>query len=427
MSPKNIRTLSLAFAQLFNVKSWLSNPNDAVKLYGLQIISREVLSEGKKIGYLNEVGFSHFETIVSIINDAAKFKGQAAHFDIWDSCKVILGKLILLNSIPPEISIFLNLVYEHIESKIYSRTFVVSIEGVKLKEVETLPLGRFRLVRASAEFLFSNGISDEDSRIPDLIKKMGGAQVWFVGAVEATYEVAKTEFFHQARLAAGLLAVSAASTFDGGAHAFRISAVTPEETITHATAYLSWRTGEDFLGSGMHFRKGQDYKIDSVLAKEFQGTTPSATILKILQQSTHNKLEAAIVRAVYWFSDAHKDPVQVMRLVKFWSCIESFFSQKGDITKSVSIGTAAVLTFGPSNFVARADYFSIRKCLARLYEKRSEAVHNGMHDHVNSSDLADLSQWAAWLILNMAAMSDKYIDAEKVLEHCFDLDQKMTA
>lgn len=42
-------------------------------------------------------------------------------------------------------------------------------------------------------------------------------------------------------------------------------------------------------------------------------------------------LKAAIVKATYWFTDAQRDQERVMQFVKYWSCIEAFFST--DLTR----------------------------------------------------------------------------------------------
>lgn len=423
MSPKQLRTLAFASERLFGVKSWL--PNDSVMRLGRDIFSREVRHDSKHVGYLSASGIAHFKTIVATIDGVEYFRGRAAYSDIWTACKKALAEFMSLGLMPETAEEFLKPVRERIEKEICTHSFVVSMYGVQLKEVESLSLGRFRLVRPTPAIVFASGISDKVGSLPKLMKQMGEDQVWFVGAINATYDVAKREFFHQARLAAGLLAISAASTFEQGAQAFRIGAVaSPEEARTPATVYLSWVDGIDNLGFGKQWRQGQDYEINAALADQLQAAPVFATMLRILQQSGHNKLEGAIVRAVYWFSDAHKDTAPVMRLVKFWSCIESFFSQEEDITKSVSIGTAAVLTFGSFGFVPRSNYVATRKRLAALYAKRSKAVHDGMHDHVEPSDLADLSQWAAWLILSMAEMSDRYTDAKCILAQSIALDEK---
>lgn len=427
MNAKQMRTIHHASERLFGVKSWLPNRSETIRGLGSEIFAREVKVHSERSNYLSEVGLGYFRAIVSTIDEAGYFQGQANYSDIWAACKKMLSELLKNEMQPETAEELLQLVRKIVEKEICSRSFIISLYGIQLKDIEVLELGRFRLARPSAKILRESGILDEEGRIPTLMAQMNESQLWFIGTVEATDSVACREFFHQARLTAGLFAVSAASTFERGAEAFRIgAAASPEEARTPSNTYLSWVDGNDHLGFTRQFRKGQDYEINAVLANQL-GTAPVfLSMLRILQQAKHNSLEAAIVRAVYWFSDAHKDPAAVMRFVKFWSCIESFFSHEQDITKSVSVGTAAVLTFGAFRFVPNDKYLSTRRRLATFYGKRSKAVHNGMHDHVEPADLEDLSQWAAWLIISMAEMSDRYVEARDILSKCIELDAETT-
>jgi hypothetical protein len=114
------------------------------------------------------------------------------------------------------------------------------------------------------------------------------------------------------------------------------------------------------------------------------------------------------VNAVHWYSDAHRDEVLVMRLLKYWSCIETFFSgDQQQITKSVAAGVAAALTHGGLGFARTDDYLDLRRRLTKLYGLRSRAAHRASFGHVSSSDAADLSQWISWLILTAIALVER--------------------
>jgi len=91
-----------------------------------------------------------------------------------------------------------------------------------------------------------------------------------------------------------------------------------------------------------------------------------------------------------------------------WSCIETFFSidQEG-ITKSVSICIAAVLVFGGYEFVPQEDYSNVKKQVARLYGLRSQAIHRASRSHVTESDVAQLSRYAAQLLINVASFVER--------------------
>jgi hypothetical protein len=147
----------------------------------------------------------------------------------------------------------------------------------------------------------------------------------------------------------------------------------------------------------------------------------------LLESTQPNELQAAIAKSVFWFADAHRDSLPVMRFVKYWSCVECFFSlSKVDITQNVSIGMASVLTFGGLNFFKDADYDSNKRRIKKLYDQRSSAVHNGLHNHVSDRDVCDLSQWTAWLILCMMQFSASgYKSLQSILDQSRRLDTRV--
>lgn len=130
--------------------------------------------------------------------------------------------------------------------------------------------------------------------------------------------------------------------------------------------------------------------------------------LAILQASDRTELEEAISRAVYWYSDAHRDPVLVMKLVKYWSCVEAFFSfENQKITHAVSAGLASILVFGGFRFVPPSEYSTLKKQITNLYSLRSRAVHRGSHQHTTEEDVAQFSQWVSWMIISMVVLVEQ--------------------
>lgn len=163
------------------------------------------------------------------------------------------------------------------------------------------------------------------------------------------------------------------------------------------------------------------------LLNEFTDSTIFATAFRIFAANRRSPLEESVTRGFRWFADAHRDPVPVMKLVKYWSCVETFFSGgNADITRAVSTGLATVLVFGGYNFVPTADYRSLKKRIAGLYGLRSRAVHGASHKHVSDKDAADLSQWIAWLLINVVSFVERgYETPAQLIAHCQRLDAKM--
>lgn len=303
------------------------------------------------------------------------------------------------------------------------RPFVVSVHGVQLKLVDHLQLGTLALIAPNQSFIEDLGVSDSKGRLPGTIKAMG-RHPWLIGSMVGTTRVATQRFQALARLATGMLAVSAASTYQRGAEAFRIGAILSAEDSVGPCESMFWDDVDKELGISMTFRKSQDYVIDATVAAQLREASTFAHSFEIFREQKRNELQEAIARAVYWFADAHRDPVAVMRFVKYWSCIETFFSAKmTGTTNAAIVGLSSVLTFGKFGFLPVEDYRKTKAKADKLYKLRSLAVHAAHHEHVSSTDVAELSQWTAWLIINMIAFAESHYSAlEAILKESFDID-----
>jgi len=224
-----------------------------------------------------------------------------------------------------------------------------------------------------------------------------------------------------------MLAVSAASMYERGASRFRIGVVMSPEEGHGPAIWLSWNDRNLDLTTHHKLIGSQQFKINSDILEQFAASGVFARAFEIFESSSRTQLEEAITKGVYWFSDAHRDAAPVMRLIKYWSCIETFFSADNkDITRSVSVGLASVLVYGGYNFVPETEYLSFKKRVAKLYDVRSRAVHGAAYHHVSERNVDDLSQWAAWLLISMISFVERgYTKTGQIKAMADRLDQKL--
>jgi len=57
--------------------------------------------------------------------------------------------------------------------------------------------------------------------------------------------------------------------------------------------------------------------------------------------------------------------------------------------------------------VTTSEYSSLKKKIANLYSLRSRAVHRGSHQHTTELDVAQFSQWVAWMIISMVTLVEQ--------------------
>jgi hypothetical protein len=96
-----------------------------------------------------------------------------------------------------------------------------------------------------------------------------------------------------------------------------------------------------------------------------------------------------------------------MQFIKLWSSAECFFAiDKEEVTELNARGIAVMLTFVVSLNPVK-DYVKLRRRLKDLYDLRSKAIHTAQFDHIDISDLNDLSHWVAGVIVSMMSLSER--------------------
>lgn len=421
LTKKQLRIASRTLTRLFSIKAFATDDEWRKLELRNRLLCRLELT-GNRQFYFNDMGMGQFRSLVTALHEGDVSDGLAEYSDIWNMCKHVVEDLMSRNLQPEDAKEFLGLLAEQVKAKTDEYTFVVPIVGIELEEVEELKLGSMKVVAASVGFLDAAGIEHDHANIPKIIE-VTNQRLWLVGSIRGTLKVATEKFRSKAELAVGLLAAHAAAHHERGASGFRIGIVMkPEHSYARAT-WMCWSASERELQTTYHFGASQTLKVNSELAGQLAEGPLYPAAFKVFEAETRSELEERIARGVFWFADAHREPITVMKLIKYWSCIETFFSESTGITKSVSIGLASVLVFGGSEFFPVTQYISLKQRIAKLYNSRSRAVHSAAYQHVSESDVSDLSQWTAWLLISMLEFVDRgYTTLAEIREQCIRLD-----
>ncbi|MDP1633493.1 MAG: HEPN domain-containing protein [Gallionellaceae bacterium] len=410
LSDKDRRKLLNAAKRLFSIKSLLvpRSINDFREIPAKQHFSRMLTLAGNKTVFLTDSGYEHFRTIVAVIDRADIFGGMADFSDIWTAWHKVV-KTWFSNGLEPEnVDEVVQAITEIVAQEIDDHTFIVPLFGIELDSVDSFALGRMAILRMSVDVLEASGIEHNHANVPHLLE-LNKNYLWLKGTARGTPRVAQQKFSDQATLTVGILAISAASMYELGACGFRIGTIMSSEDATGRSTWFSWSERVRSLTTHYASPKGQRFPVNKALGDESDMARIIYCAITILQKEhDRTELEEAIARAVYWYSDAQRDSVLVMRLVKYWSCVEAFFSFKNEeITQAVSSGLASTLVFGGFQFVTTSEYSTLKRRIANLYSLRSRAVHRGSHQHTTELDVAQFSQWVAWMIISMVALVEQ--------------------
>ncbi len=427
LNHKQARTIERALSRLGGDKSFI-DVRSIEDLKGVSITHELHLPDGH-MKTLSDSGFEQFKILVSTVHDADSFRGLADYADLWNASTKTLAELFAANLMAGTAQEWLGLLSERLAPEICSRTFVVPFMGLELKGIDELALGPYKIIRPSVSFLDQAGVDHSWADVPRKRQSYSYWDLWLTGSALGTHRVAESRIRTQSVLVAGLIAVVAAAMLPNGATELFISPnMTGHDTDRRAT-WFSWReAGSDFALHGSRLR-GLPFPIDANLRDQLVNASYIRTAMRILQSERRTPLEEAVTHGFHWFADAHRDPTQVMQLVKYWSCIETFFSSdQKDITRSLSVGVASVLVFGGYGFAKVEDYQDLKKRVTKLYALRSQAVHRASRNHVKDRDVAVLSRFAAQLLLNVLSfIEDGYQTPDQIKVHSQYIDALVDA
>lgn len=403
---KDQRKLLFATKRLFSAKA-LFIPKSISDIPRKQYFQRELrLTENRSV-FLTDSGLEHFRTVVDVINRADFFEGMAEFSDIWKAWHKVVVKWLSNNFGPECADEVVQAIADLVAQEIDDHTFVVPLFGIELDGVDSFALGEVTILRMSVDIFESAGVKHDHADVPRLLE-LNKHYLWLKGTTRGTPSVAQHKFSEQASLTVGVLAITAASMYEWGASAFRIGIVMTPESALGRSVWYSWREKDRSLTTHFEFPRGQPFPVNTALGNGSDMARMVYRAFPILQASDRTQLEEAIARAVYWYSDAHRDPVLVMKLVKYWSCVEAFFSFEDEaITHSVSAGLTSLLVFGGFHFVLTSEYSALKKQIVKLYKLRSQAVHGGYHQHTTELEVSQFSQWVAWMIISMVGLVEQ--------------------
>jgi hypothetical protein len=422
LTNKDKRKLLFSVERLFSVKS-LTVPKSIGDIPAKKYFERELRLTGNRTIFLTDYGYEHFRAVVDVMHRADFFNGRAEFSDIWRAWRKAVEKWLSNGLEPESADEVVQALADLVAHEIDDHTFVVPLFGIELDGVASFALGAMTILPMSVDVFDTAGVKHDHADVPWLLE-LNKQYLWLRGTTHGTPSVAQQKFSEQAALTVGMLAITAASMYEWGASGFRIGIVmTPEEAVGRSV-WFSWDERGRGLTTHYAFPRGQLFPVNKALGNESDMVRMIYRAFAILQASDRTPLEEAIARAVYWYSDAHRDPVLVMKLVKYWSCVEAFFSfENEEITHAVSAGLTSVLVFGGFHFVPPSEYSAVKKQIVDLYSLRSRAVHRGSHQHTTEQHVAQFSQWVAWMIITMVALVETgYTTLKEVKEQTDRLD-----
>lgn len=412
LSAKNSRVALRAIQELFSKNGFQSFDKDVFKKFNfIEFLRRQIRINGDLTSVLKtDSAVLAQKKITSILHDSLRQKSVCAYSDIYSAVNDVYEELLSKSLAPENTAELVELVSEKIMTQIKNHTFAVAIRGVKFEDCSELDVCHIKLVSDISEALKSKFPEFEK----DFSEQRGHlllSRPCLIGTHSGTLEAATQWFENQTSLYAALLAIFAGDMYETGAFGFHI-----EPLLRHSPAgslYVNWSTESSSMSHTHSFVNGKSFLISKEVHEVLDAPGPFSHALTLFQKENLSDIEDMICRSVYWYGDAHRDPVNVMQFIKYWSCIECLVGSDSDaITESLALGLVALLTFGSFPRMDKNDWESNISTTKRLYNLRSRAVHKASHNHVTEADVILMSKWSAGLILNVVYLSANGMDRD---------------
>jgi len=422
MTPKEKRTIERDLETLFSTKAFII-PATIEVWKSLGFFHPQVRTDNGALP-LSPVGIAALRRLTGIVQKFPELRDSCSSKEIAEQVHESYEGWIK-RLLQPDGQEFVDGVRDALLATVKERIFLVGVEGLDLEDLERLNLGLTTICKADpallSEIEFGGALTSE------WVQSQFASKLWLIGNSQGSPEVSRQQFEHRTVLTVGILAVCGALLFKGAIWQSHVRAVIAPHQQTMAVSVFSWDAG----GANPNVSRswGQDKKLPlnaeavSYLRKECF----LDRLAELLGLKERTEVQDAIVRALYWFADAHADPNTTMRFIKLWSCAECFFAiTDQDVTEANARGIATILTFAGYGITTAGEYAKFKRRLKAFYDLRSRAVHRAQFGEVQLQDLEEFSRLIAWLIVSMTALTERgYQTLASIKEQVVRLDRIM--
>jgi hypothetical protein len=402
LKPKTRRIIGLDLETLFSPRAMLAGDIETIKKLGKLALFRTLKYKDRTF-FLSDEGAAALRRVTNLIFEIPALAETVSLSEVAAEVKRSYEDW-LERHLVPDGEEFAEPITNSLLAKVKDYHFLVRLQGLDLMDQNALKVGAVRVQKADRTLLESakfGGLLDKDH-----IAKQFEGSLWLVGSSEGSPDVARSRFELQALLTTGILAICGAVLYDGAIWRSCVEAMLSSTADPKAAPLLMWEHGGDHISFSRGKGRPQDLPLNANAVNYLTKECFLPHMAALISMKDRTDLEDAIVRALYWMADAHRDRNPMMQFVKLWTCVECFFAITDEkITEANAKGVAAILVYGGYRVIETSRYTETKRRVKQLYKLRSRALHRAQFGHVEASDLNELSSWVAWIIITMVAFS----------------------
>lgn len=388
---KCIRQLDMLFCndQTKNIES------DFRKIEAGKWLASEITINGSQY-YLTERARTSFRALFQIIIESVEFI-NVTNGDVFNELWKIYADFLGRNT-KPTIEEILERLHINLDLLRKKLNFLLPVEGITIKEGCDFKIGEISFQERNSGFLEQFNLKEgffKESLLRNYDNHNYWAEVRAYGSRKYAEKqiVPKIEYY----LSIFIIYLTACSPKYFTNTRIRVLLNNMEGYSTRIQ--LSWEEGHpETLSCGRSLGTFSIVNIDESMIFGLESTYFHIYLPNIFEKKDKSEIEAAVCRSLYWFGEAYKEPVQGMKFLKLWSCIECFFSiDLEGITSANSVGIATVLktvdSMSSHQYRKDSKYSDYERKAKKFYKLRSEITHSALYSHIQDSDVEELAEW----------------------------------
>jgi hypothetical protein len=358
-----------------------------------------------------EMGRDRFaiNTIASVVRDELEthFSGKEPHLFEWHVKRI------------------LNAVRSHDHRREYVRV----VAGLKLKDLDQVACGSWRIWQFSEEHVkeFSGremGAEDWHQHVEDILKTT------YVG--KTCISVNCRGDAEQSRLNAGRVAnyvtnclrlfICVHAAEGHFQHEIGIGLEVPNPDKTIAVSFDFDRQVHAIQMGYDSYRQG--YNLNARNLQIIRETLHADRLWSLIEKEDLTDLEDSLVTAVTWFGDAQQEPDSHAAYIKYWTALEALVTghEKERLVSRLK-ATIPVLISQSSKAAVPS-----KSRVENAYDLRSKILHRGSRANLRSSDLDQVCNWAWQCILVVLDLTTRgYKTRQQVEEQASKISIKRAA
>jgi hypothetical protein len=311
----------------------------------------------------------------------------------------------------PDARLFIDTIDKYLLELINEYSYVSKIDGLELKDLQELKIGSKVIKYFEPKIVPSYSKEKRQLRkIIVSIKKEYKKQLIIIGKEIGSESKSEKKFFENSNLVIVVLRIYSFILFKNSISSIGMGLITDYGGYRGNPTSFNWCNNiEDSLSYQMH-NNGKTHRLE-INAKTWMEISTNYKLNELaalIEKENKNELEETIIKALYWLGEAQKDNTLASSWIKLWTSLECFFSiNKKDVTKSNVNGITVFLTIGHYVIDEFSDYKKVKNKIKKFYDKRSKIVHRSEYNHIEYSELTELSYIVSFVIINAMILIEK--------------------